>query len=291
MSDHAPSAIPEASKWPIIGSIALFFIAIGIISWLHDNRTGTYFFFAGSLILSYMLWGWFAEVIKENRTVLYDDEQTRGLFRWGMFWFIISEIMFFAAFFGALFYARVLSVPWLAGEGSGLITHIVLWPNFQDIWPVLNPPDPSKFVGAKGAFDPWRIPALNTLMIIASDISMTWAYWSLLKNRRGQMIAGQIITLICACIFIYLQVLEYGDAFNSKDLFLSSGIYGSTFFMLTGVHATHVIVGIIMVFVMLIRTIKGHFDPQHGFALAATSWYWHFIDFLWIAMFVFVYWL
>lgn len=285
------SAVPESSKWPIVGAIGLFLIAIGIVNWIHQNSIGPWLFLLGACVMAFMLFGWFYDVVQENMTTLRHDRQTRISYRWGMFWFIFAELMFFGVFFGALFYIRMFSVPWLAGEGSGRITHLLLWPNFQNLWPVFAPPNPGLFSGPKTVFDPWQLPALNTIILICADAAMTWAYWAVLKSSRWQLIVGQVLAIILSICFLLLQVHEYGVAYTQKGLMFNSGIYGSTFFMLTGVHATHVIVGIVIVLALLYRSIRGHFDKDHAFAIAATSWYYHFIDVLWIALFIFVYWI
>lgn len=290
MSEHTHFE-PAGKHWPIVGSIALFFVALGVINWLHQNTVGPWLLLIGGLILSYMIWGWFADVIQENRTHFLDDKLTHNSFRWGVFWFIFTELMLFAAFFGALFYARTFSVPWLGGEGSGVMTHLLLWPDFKDFWPVFHTPDASQFVGPHAVPDPWGIPALNTLALIAGDIAVTWAYWASLNNHKRQLVAGQLFGVAFGIIFILLQIHEYGAAYTQLGLKLDSGIYANTFFMLTGVHGTHVIMGVIMLIVLIFRTFKGHFSPKHNFAIAVASWYWHFIDFLWILMFVFVYWI
>lgn len=287
-NEHEHHGVPP-SHWPIVGSFALFFLAVGAVSWLHQNAIGPYVFLLGALILAYMFYGWFHTVIQENLS--HETPQTRKAFQWGMFWFIFTEFMFFATFFGALFYARIYSVPWLGGEGVGQLTHILLWPDFQNIWPLFSNPDPSQYPGAHAAIDPWRIPALNTLVLIASDISITWAYWALLNHSKRYVYIGLCLTILLSIAFLFLQVQEFGAAYTVLGLKLSSGIYGTTFFMLTGVHGLHVVLGLAMLIVLLYRMMKGHFDPQHSFAVAAVSWYWHFIDVLWIAVFIFVYWL
>lgn len=292
MADHKDthSTMVESTGWPIVGSIALFFIALGIINWLHQSYVvGPVLLFIGTLIFIYMLFGWFGAVIKENQTTGYDPQVIRS-FRWGMFWFIFTEVMFFGSFFGAFFYARLLSVPWLAGEGSGLMTHYLLWPSFQGAWPLLHTPDPTQFTGPSGAMDTWGIPALNTLILMASDVIITWGFWELLRNNRSRLVVAQVITILLSITFLILQIYEYGSAYSDQNLTMSSGIYGATFYMLTGVHGTHVLVGIIMVAVIMYRTIKGHFDAKHNFAVAALTWYWHFIDLLWLILFIFVYW-
>ena len=281
--------IPEPSHWPIVGSIALFTMMIGAATWLNGASVGSLLLAAGSLILLIMLFGWFGTVIRESESGTYNS-QVDVSFRWGMFWFIFSEVMFFAVFFGALFYARIYSLPWLSGEGSGASTNLYLWPAFEAVWPkTANGPG-----GIGGNFlvmAAWGIPALNTIILLSSGVTVTWAHHALKAARRAQLIAGLSLTVALGFIFVALQAYEYIHAYLDLNLTLESGIYGSTFFMLTGFHGLHVTLGAIMLAVMLFRSITGHFTPQNHFAFEAAAWYWHFVDVVWLGLFVFVYWL
>ncbi len=290
MSNKSNYYIPEPSHWPIVGSIALFTIVIGAVNWLHGSNYGPYIFALGMSIMIYMLFGWFGEVIRENQAGLLKSEQVERSFRWGMFWFIFTEVIFFAVFFSALFYARVLSVPWLAGEGSGAITHFMLWPHFEQAWPLLKNPDPSQFPSIHEVMDTWGIPALNTLILLTSGVTITWAHWGILKNRRTHALVGQALTIILGITFLIMQIIEYGEAYTDKALKLSSGIYGSTFFMLTGFHGLHVTIGTTMLICIFIRMLRGHFTAKHHFAFEGVAWYWHFVDVVWLGLFMFVYW-
>jgi len=292
MSDKKGSYyIPEPSHWPIIGSIGVFCLLTGLANWLHKNSIGPILFFIGALVIAYMLFGWFGTVIREDQEGLLNDPQVERSFRWGMVWFIFSEVMFFAAFFGALFYARVLSVPWLGGAGMHDLTHVLLWPNFVAQWPLNITPDPSQFTGPRGVMSTWGIPALNTLILLSSGVTITIAHWALLNENRRMLILAQLTTIILGITFLCMQVFEYGEAYTDKGLKISSGIYGTTFFMLTGFHGAHVTLGTIMLIVILYRIIKGHFNSHHHFAFEAVSWYWHFVDVVWLGLFIFVYWL
>lgn len=292
MTEHKGSYyLPEPSYWPIVASISLTCIVLGAINWLHDNAFGTYLLGVGFLLMVYMIFGWFATVVKENQAGFYKTKQMDHSFRLGMIWFIFSEVMFFSAFFGVLFYARVISVPWLGGEGHGFLTNILLWPDFHAAWPLFKTPNPAEFLGPSAVMETWEIPALNTLILLSSGATITIAHWGLLKNKRRLSIAAQAVTLLLGITFLYFQMHEYGIAYAEKGLKLSSGIYGNTFFMLTGFHGLHVTLGSIMLAVILIRLIKGHFDPLHHFAFEAVAWYWHFVDVVWLGLFTFVYWL
>ncbi|HVV68508.1 MAG TPA: cytochrome c oxidase subunit 3 [Gammaproteobacteria bacterium] len=283
--------LPDPSFWPIIGSIGLFCIMFGAANWLHSVYYGPYIFFLGVAIIIFVIFGWFGTVIRENQHGLYDNKHIDMSFRLGMCWFIFSEVMFFGVFFGALFYSRVLSVPWIGGEGHGVMTHILLWPNFNPTWPVLHNPDPSLFVAPKSVMETWGLPALNTLILLTSGVTITVAHWGILQNRRMQALIAQALTALLGICFLTMQAHEYTIAYLEKGLTLGSGIYGTTFFMLTGFHALHVTIGTIMLIVIFFRIYKHHFDQHSHFAFEAVSWYWHFVDVVWLLLFVFVYWM
>lgn len=284
--------IPGPSHWPITGSIAITCLLVGAANWIHENAIGPYLFLFGGFLLAYMMYGWFGTVIQENRAGLLNDPQMDRSYRISMLWFIFTEVMFFAAFFGVLFYVRVFSVPWLGGATPhGEMTHLLLWPNFHSTWPLYQTPDPSLFQGPKSIMETWGIPALNTLILLMSGVTVTIAHWAVLKNKRGMMTLFQIITIILGIIFLSMQAYEYWLAYTVKGLKLTSGIYGTTFFMLTGFHAMHVTVGTIMLCVILYRMFVGDFTDKDHFGFEATAWYWHFVDVVWLCLFVFVYWL
>lgn len=283
--------LPGPSYWPIIGSIALFCIMFGAANWLHDVSYGPYVFALGVGIMIFMLFGWFGTVIRENQHGLYDNRQVDRSFRWGMCWFIFSEVMFFSVFFGTLYYIRAWSVPWIGGEGSGLMTHLLLWPNFDATWPLLHNPNPVKFIGPKSVMETWGLPALNTLILLTSGVTITIAHWGLLKHRHVQAVVGQGLTILLGICFLAMQAHEYTIAYLEKGLTLGSGAYGTTFFMLTGFHALHVTLGTIMLIVIFFRMLRHHFDQHGHFGFEAVSWYWHFVDVVWLMLFIFVYWM
>ncbi|HYQ38828.1 MAG TPA: cytochrome c oxidase subunit 3 [Pseudomonas sp.] len=293
MASHEQYYVPEQSKWPIIASIGLLVTVFGLGTWFNDlkaARTGSLgplIFFVGALLLAWMLFGWFGNVIRESRSGLYSGQMDRS-FRWGMRWFIFSEVMFFAAFFGALFYLRVLVGPWLDGEG-GRGASAMLWPNFQFSWPLLNNPDPQQFPAPHGVVDPWHLPLLNTVLLVSSSFTLTFAHHALRHDRRGALKAWLALTVLLGASFLVLQAEEYVHAYTELDLTLRSGVYGATFFMLTGFHGAHVTIGALMLLVMLIRILRGHFAPAQHFGFEAASWYWHFVDVVWVGLFVFVY--
>ena len=274
--------LPEPSRWPIFGSIALLLMAFGAALWLNGGAAGPYLVAAGFAVLIYMLFGWFGVVIGESEAGKF-NRQVDISFRWGMSWFIFSEVMFFAAFFGALFYMRVLSVPGLA-TGD---TMEQLWPAFKGGWPVAGP-------GLQEQFSPmaaWGIPAINTLILLSSGATVTWAHWGLKKSNRGQLNLGLFLTIALGITFLSLQAYEYHHAYTEMNLNLTTGAYGATFFMLTGFHGFHVTLGTIMLIVIFARCLRGHFKPDQHFGFEAVSWYWHFVDVVWLLLFVLVYWL
>lgn len=282
--------LPHNSYWPILGSIGLCALFVGFARLLTGAPIGSTLMLLGGLLIVLMLVGWFGTVIRESQAGSYNRQVGRS-FRWGMGWFIFSEVMFFGAFFAALFYARVLSVPWLGGSGSGLSTHLHLWPEFLAAWPLLQPPDPSQFEEAKAPMEAAGIPALNTLILLSSAATVTWAHWGLKADRRRQLIVGLMLTIGLGLLFLGLQAYEYRHAFTELNLSIGSGIYGTTFIMLTGFHGLHVTVGAIMLMVILGRSLAGHFTPLGHFAFEASAWYWHFVDVVWLLLFTFVYWL
>lgn len=281
--------IPKPSYWPLVGSVGLTTTLVGAASWLHHNWYGPYIFAIGLAIIIFMMFGWFGQVVYENEKGVYDLQVDRS-FRWGMCWFIFSEVCFFGAFFSALFFARFWSVPILGGDYHP-ITHITLWDNFQAAWPLLTNPNNQTYVGAREAMGAWGLAALNTLILLTSGATITWAHWALKFNKRKQLIVAMALTILLGALFLFLQGFEYHEAYTEMGLTLDAGIYGTTFFMLTGFHGLHVTIGTIMLIVILIRCLKGHFTPERHFAFEAAAWYWHFVDVVWLFLFIFVYWL
>jgi cytochrome c oxidase subunit 3 len=277
--------LPEPSHWPIVGSVGMFLLLFGFASFLHGSSM--VIMLAGAVIIIAMLFGWFGTVINESLAGKYND-QVDTSFRMGMGWFIFSEVMFFAAFFGALFYARMYSVPWLGGASNNAMTNELLWSGFEAVWPTNGPGDVGGEYTPMGA---WGIPAINTLILLSSGVTVTWAHWGLKKGDRTQLILGLMATVALGFLFLGLQAYEYSHAWHEMNLKLGTGIYGTTFYMLTGFHGLHVTLGATMLLVILIRSMKGHFTNEHHFAFEAVAWYWHFVDVVWLGLFVFVYWL
>lgn len=282
--------LPNPSHWPIVGSIGLFTTLLGFMLLLNEGSAGPYLMILGGAILVVMLSGWFGKVVMESEGGLYNDHV--GLsFRMAMMWFIFSEVMFFAGFFGALFYARQLAVPWLAETEF-------LWPGFDGGWPSAGPGGPAH-IGADVAADAaagqfatigaWGIPFWNTVILLSSSVTVTIAHHALKANHRGKLIFWLALTVILGFTFVYFQAEEYIHAYHELNLKLSTGIYGSTFFMLTGFHGAHVTIGAIILTVVWFRCLRGHFKPENHFAFEAGAWYWHFVDVVWVGLFTFVY--
>jgi cytochrome c oxidase subunit 3 len=287
-ASHDSYYLPEPSRWPITGSIGLFLLLGGFAMVLNETPVGKWAMIAGAVVVLHMLFGWFGTVIRESEAGTYND-QVDVSFRWGMGWFIFSEVLFFAAFFGALFYIRVLSVPWLGGEGAGgIITGPILWPGFDAVWPTNGPED---IGGAFETIPAFGLPAINTLILLSSGVTVTLAHHALKHGNRGGLIGWLFATVALGVTFLFVQGYEFGHAYNDLNLTLGSGAYGSTFFMLTGFHGLHVTIGAIMLTVILARSMKGHFTANHHFAFEAAAWYWHFVDVVWLGLFIFVYWL
>jgi cytochrome c oxidase subunit 3 len=287
---HGSYYLPNPSPWPIITSAGLFSLALGTVLTINGISAGPWVMALGGVIIVSMMVSWFGQVIGESEGGVYNDQVDRS-FRWGMTWFIFSEVMFFAAFFGALFYVRTFSVDWLGSND-------LLWPGFDPTWPTAGPkgpiPIPHGVLPGPNQFTPmaaWGIPALNTAILLTSGVTVTIAHWGLLKNNRAQLITGLFFTVALGIMFLGFQAYEYIDAYTELGLTLKTGIYGTTFFMLTGFHGLHVTIGTIMLIVILSRSLVGHFSSQHHFGFEAVAWYWHFVDVVWLFLFIFVYWL
>lgn len=287
--------VPDSSPWPLVGAFFLFVTVIGAAN-VIQSRSGSglvpnegalnFLLPLGVLGIFFMMFMWFRDTIIEslqNR----NSVQMSVSYKQGMIWFIFSEVMFFAVLFGALFYARWLSIPWLGGEGKGAMTHEVLWPSFQANWPLVVTPSGERVT----AFGAWGLPLINTVILIISSLTLSVAHHALEKGNRKKQAIFIAITFSLGLIFLGLQAYEYRHAYQDLNLTLSSGYYGSIFYIMTGFHGLHVTIGTIMLIVMFLRTLKGHLTPDNHFAFTATAWYWHFVDVVWVILFIAVYWL
>ncbi len=286
MSSHNAKApyyfVPGPSKWPVLGGTTLLLTMLGASAWVNGAVWGSYLNFAGIFLTLVVLYKWFGDAIAESEGGKY-SARVDVSFRWSMSWFIFSEVMFFGAFFGALFYARSISMPWLAD-----LDHKVLWPDFAGQWGNLGP---AGTIEAFKVMTPFPIPTINTALLLTSGVTLTIAHHALREGHRVKTAIWLFATILLGATFMGFQAFEYIEAYNELNLKLTSGIYGSTFFMLTGFHGFHVTMGAIMLSVVLYRVMKGHFTPEHHFAFEGAAWYWHFVDVVWLGLYVVVYWL
>jgi cytochrome c oxidase subunit III len=280
--------VPAPSWYPVGASIGLFFVILGAGQWINGHGWGMWSLIAGLAAWAFVLQQWFREAIHESESGLYSDRIDLS-FRWSMGWFIFSEVMFFAAFFGALYWARVHSVPALGSLENGL-----LWPDFKAIWPSTA----AGFTAAPGGtvepfstIGPWPLPTLNTALLLTSGVTLTIAHHALIAGNRARTIAFMWMTVLLGVVFLFVQGFEYAHAYKDLNLKLSSGVFGSTFFMLTGFHGFHVFVGMLMLLFITIRLHKGHFTADRHFGFEGAAWYWHFVDVVWLGLYVVVYWM
>jgi cytochrome c oxidase subunit III len=286
---HGPNDyyVPDPSPWPITAMLSVFLMLGGTALFINGVSVGGWLILAGFALLVVMFYGWFGDVIKENLTDRYNEQVDRS-FRQGMFWFIASEVFFFLSFFGALYYIRAIALPWLGGEGYLGATQELLYNQFVANWPSAGPEQAG---GEFAPMGPWGIPAMNTVILLTSCVTVTWAHWGLKEDNQKKLVWGLAATVALGLIFVVLQAWEYRHAYHELNLTLESGVYGSTFYMLTGFHGFHVTMGAVMLTAILVWAMKGHFSPHNHFAFEAVAWYWHFVDVVWLGLFVFVYWL
>jgi len=277
--------VPSPSAWPFVMTAGVALMLYSISHSLEGVGWGPIPIVGGFALASYIIFLWFRGVARESEGGLY-NAQVDATYRMGMAWFIFSEVMFFGAFFGALFYTRELSVPWLAGFGSKAATHAELWSGFDAAWPTNGP---ALLGGAFETVGAWGVPFLNTCLLLASGVTITMAHHALKANHRGACILWMWATVALGATFLYFQAEEYMHAYHELNLTLHSGVYGSTFFMLTGFHGMHVTLGTLMLIVITLRLMSGHFKPDSHFGFEGVAWYWHFVDVVWIGLFVFVY--
>jgi cytochrome c oxidase subunit 3 len=280
--------VPAPSRHPVMAAIGLFFIILGAGQWINGHGWGMYSLFGGLVFLAYVLQAWFRQAIGESEGGLYSDRIDVS-FRWSMAWFIFSEVMFFAAFFGALYWARVHSVPAL-----GSLENALLWPDFKAIWPSVAAgatASPAGTVEAFSTMGPFWLPTINTALLLTSGVTLTIAHHALIAGNRSKTIAFMWLTVLLGVTFLFVQGYEYMHAYRDLNLKLSSGVFGSTFFMLTGFHGFHVFVGMLMLLFITLRLHKGHFTAQRHFGFEGAAWYWHFVDVVWLGLYVVVYWM
>ncbi|MCG3171306.1 MAG: Cytochrome c oxidase subunit 3 [Pseudomonadales bacterium] len=299
--------VPEQSKLPFLATIGLATFIYGAGATLNAARAGdpdpmSWLLPGGFAFFVAVLWQWFGTSIREHRLGLA-NAQLRRSYVLGMQWFIFSEVMFFFAFFLALAYVRLFVVPWLGGEGDhGLANR--LWSGFAAEWPPSQTPQQaldaaggtqltarqSEFLAPPSTVSWSGIPLLNTILLLSSSVTLHFAHVALRGGRRGAMNVLLALTLALGMTFVALQAWEYHHAYTDLGLTLKSGIYGSTFYLLTGFHGLHVCIGALMLSVTLARArFAGDFTPEDHFGFQAASWYWHFVDVVWVCLFLSVY--
>ena len=290
--------VPHGAIYPVVLSAGLLALASGFIFSVATDKNkdlayletpGKWMMYVGAAIILFMTFKWLSAVVVESITGQYKKWEDKS-FRIAMIVFICSEVAFFAAFFGALFYMRILSVPDLASFDP-LFTP---YKDFLGTWPSIGPG--GVVLGTEyippANFRPmhWNgLPLINTILLLTSGATITWAHWGLIKNNRKQLIIGMALTVALGIAFLVCQAMEYHEAYTEMGLTLGSGAYGATFFMLTGFHGFHVTLGTIMLIVILLRCMKGHFTPENHFGFEGVAWYWHFVDVVWLGLFIFVY--
>ncbi len=274
--------VPGPSRWPVLAGVSLLLTMIGASAWVNHLSWGSYVNMAGIVLTIIVMYNWFGDAISESESGKY-SARIDVSYRWSMSWFIFSEVMFFAAFFGALFYARTISMPWLAD-----IDHKLLWPDFSGQW---GNAGPAGTVDAFTTMGPFPIPTINTALLLTSGVTLTISHHALRAGQRGKTAFWLFATIALGAVFIGFQAYEYIHAYHELNLKLTSGIYGSTFFMLTGFHGFHVTLGAIMLGVVWFRVMKGHFTPEQHFAFEGAAWYWHFVDVVWLGLYIVVYWM
>ena len=280
--------VPEPSPYPALASLGLFFVILGASQWINEINWGKYSLMLGMVIWLGVLFKWFSASVTESESGLYGRKIDLS-FRWSMSWFIFSEVMFFGAFFTALWWARVHSVPTLADPENAL-----LWPGFKAVWPTMAAgatASPAGIIEPFQTMTPFWLPTINTALLLTSGVTLTIAHHALIANQRAKTIAFMWLTVVLGIVFLFVQGYEYVHAYQDLNLKLTSGMYGSTFYMLTGFHGFHVFVGMLMLLFITLRLQKGHFTPEKHFGFEGAAWYWHFVDVVWLGLYVLVYWL
>jgi len=280
--------VPEPSPYPALASLGLFFVILGASQWINDINWGKYSLMLGMVIWLGVLFKWFSAAVSESESGLYGRKIDLS-FRWSMSWFIFSEVMFFGAFFSALWWARAHSVPMLADPENAL-----LWPGFKAVWPSIAAgatASPAGIIEPFQTMTPFWLPTINTALLLSSGVTLTIAHHALIANQRAKTIAFMWLTVVLRIVFLFVQGYEYFHAYQDLNLKLTSGMYGSTFYMLTGFHGFHVFVGMLMLLFITLRLQKGHFTPEKHFGFEGAAWYWHFVDVVWLGLYILVYWL
>jgi cytochrome c oxidase subunit 3 len=293
MSPNASGAapyyfVPQPSRHPATAAVGLLIIIFSAAAWINGGDWAKWTLLVGFLWLFAVLFQWFRDAISESQAGSYGHKVDIS-YRWSMSWFIFSEVMFFGAFFTALWWMRSHSIPSLGGVDNAL-----LWPDFKAVWPSVAPgttASPADIIEPFQTMTPFWLPTINTALLLTSGVTVTIAHHALRANHRGMTILFMWLTVLLGFSFLCVQGYEYHHAYTELNLKLSSGAYGSTFFMLTGFHGFHVLVGMLMLLFITLRLMKGHFTPERHFGFEGAAWYWHFVDVVWLGLYTFVYWM
>jgi cytochrome c oxidase subunit III len=280
--------IPNPSRHPVLAAAGLLFVILGAGQWVNGADWGKYSLLAGMVIWLTVLFQWFSQAVSESEGGQYGRKIDLS-FRWSMSWFIFSEVMFFGAFFTALWWARAHSVPEL-----GSLDQQLLWPDFKAVWPSAvagATASPAGIVEPFTTMTPFWLPTINTALLLTSGVTLTIAHHALVAGQRSKTILFMWMTVLLGIVFLFVQGYEYYHAYHEMNLTLASGVYGSTFFMLTGFHGFHVFVGMLMLLFITLRLQKGHFTPERHFGFEGAAWYWHFVDVVWLGLYILIYWL
>jgi cytochrome c oxidase subunit 3 len=271
-----------------MAAIGLFFLILGAGQWINGSEWGMYCLFFGMAWWLIVLYQWFSEAVRESEGGMYGRKIDLS-YRWSMTWFIFSEVMFFGAFFTALWWARSHSVPAL-----GSLENALLWPDFKAVWPSMvagATTSPAGIIEPFQTMGPFWLPTINTALLLTSGVTLTVAHHAIQVGDRSKTIKFMWMTVLLGIIFLFVQGYEYAHAWGDLNLKLSSGIYGSTFYMLTGFHGFHVLVGMLMLLFITLRLQKGHFTKDRHFGFEGAAWYWHFVDVVWLGLYILVYWM
>ncbi|HSV34903.1 MAG TPA: cytochrome c oxidase subunit 3 [Ramlibacter sp.] len=280
--------VPQPSRHPALAAFGLFWTFFGASQWINGADWGKYSVLFGLVWLATILFQWFSEAVRESEGGSYGHKIDIS-YRWSMSWFIFSEVMFFGAFFTALWWMRAHSVPAL-----GDLNNALLWPDFKAVWPTVAAgatASPAGIIEPFQTMTPFWLPTINTALLLSSGVTLTIAHHALRENHRGRTIAFMWATVVLGLVFLFVQGYEYAHAYSDMNLKLTSGAYGSTFYMLTGFHGFHVFVGMLMLLFITLRLMKGHFTADRHFGFEGAAWYWHFVDVVWLGLYILVYWL
>lgn len=280
--------VPQPSRHPIMAAFGLAMMILGASLWINQIDVGRWILLFGLLWWLGVLFAWFRDTTRESEGGLY-GRKVDVSYRWSMSWFIFSEVMFFGAFFTALWWARAHSVPEL-----GDLDNALLWPDFKAVWPSVAAGATASPAGTIEPFQtmgPFWLPTINTALLLSSGVTLTIAHHALQAGHRARCIGFMWVTVLLGLTFLGVQGYEYAHAYRDLNLTLGSGVYGTTFFMLTGFHGFHVLVGMLMLLFITLRLMSGHFTAQRHFGFEGAAWYWHFVDVVWLGLYVLVYWL